>query len=311
MQRSSWIVSAVGVAAFLAACAPDIPQVAQTSYVTVEFDPAATPALVPQPNSLAISPTTGLVVVPANIGVDTPTQTAFNQTYLNTLDGFPMESSATVTTSGAINPATLTTGVLVLDITNTAAPFQVAVTPSFVSGGADAAGTISIPPPGGQWTRGHTYAVTVIGGTQSGPFAALSGANGQQVTGSSTWALVASSGNCTTVASCAPPVPLCVLPDGGPGGPNSGCLPVTDLIPSQTAAAQLQELQSLYAPLLAALAGPPFSIPRGNVAILWTFGITTHAEVTFDPANTVTIYDLLPPSDAVPSYPSPAGTSSG
>jgi hypothetical protein len=46
---------------------------------------------------------------------------------------------------------------------------------------------------------------------------------------------------------------------------------------------------------------------RRYVVGQWPSGDTS----AFDPANTVTIYDQLPPSDAVPSYPSPAGTSSG
>jgi hypothetical protein len=309
MQRSSWVVSAVGLAAFLVACTPDIAQVTNPALVTIEFDPAASPAVVPQPNNLALDPTTGLVKVPVNPG-DTATQTAFNQTYLDTLDGFPMESGASVTTSGDLNPSTLGTGVLVLDITNPAAPSEVAVTPNYVSNGADAGGTLNIPGPlaGGQWQRGHTFAVVVIGGNQPG---AVSGSNGQEVTGSSTWALVSSAANCTAVATCNAPVPLCALPDGGPGGPGSACLPTTDLIPTQPDAVQLQELQSGYAPLLGALAAAPFNIPRSNVAILWTFSITTQAEVTFDPANTVIPF----PNDVVRTgagglvtLPTPPGT---
>jgi hypothetical protein len=299
MQRSSWIVSALGLAASLLACTPDISQVAPTPYVTMQFDPAATPAVVPQPNNLAINPETGLVVVPPNPG-DTPTQTAFNNSYLATLDGFPMETPATTTTSGDLNPTSLATGVLVLDITNQAAPVPVKVTPSYAPNGTDAGsgGTLTIPGPlpGALWQRGHTYAAVVIGGTQPG---AVTGSNGQQVTGSSTWALISSAGNCTTVAACAPPVPLCILPDGGPGGTGSGCLPVTDLIPSQADAIQLQQLQTGYAPLLAALTGAPFNIPRSNVAILWTFSIVTAAEVTFDPANTIIPF----PNDVVRTGP--------
>ncbi len=285
MQRSSWVVSVVGLA-FLAACTPDVGPVTNPPLVTIEFDPAAAPPVVPQPNNLAIDPSTGLVNVPPNT-TDTPTQTAFNETYLDTLDGFPMESTATVTTSGDLNPASLATGVLVLDITNPTAPSSVTVTPSYASGGTDGGGgTLSIPGflPGGQWQRGHTYAAVVIGGSQPG---AVTGSAGQAVTGSSTWGLIASTANCATVSACAPPVPLCAFPDGGPGGPGSGCLATTDLIPSQADAEQLQQLQSGYAPLLAALTGAPFNIPRSNVAILWTFSITTQAEVTFDPANTV------------------------
>lgn len=297
MQRSSCVVSAVGVAMLLVACAPDIPQVAPTPLVTIEFDPAASPAVVPQPNNLAIDPTTGLVNVPSS-PTDTPTQSLFNQSYLDTLDGFPMETPASVTTSGDLNPSSLATGVLVLDITNPQAPSKVTVTATYTSNGADAGGTLAMPGPlaGGQWQRGHTYAVAVIGGSQPG---AVTGTSNQQVTGSSTWALITSPANCTTVSACAPPVPVCILPDGGPGGPGSGCLPVTDLIPSQAAAVQLQELQTGYAPLLAALAGAPFNIPRANVAILWTFSITTQAEVTFDPANTIIPF----PNDAVRTGP--------
>jgi hypothetical protein len=311
MQRSSWVVSAVGFAAFLAACTPDVGSVTNPALVTIEFDPGAIPAVVPQPNNLALDPSTGLVNVPPNPG-DTPTQTAFNQTYLDTLDGFPMESTATVTTSGDLDPASLASGVLVLDITNPAAPSTVTVTPSYTSNGADAGGgTLSIPGflPGGQWQRAHTYAVVVIGGSQPG---AVKGATGLEVTGSSTWGLIASTSNCQTLSACGPLVPLCAFPDGGPGGPGSGCLPTTDLIPSAADAAQLQPLQSGYAPLLAALAGPPFNIPRTNVAILWTFSITTQAEVTFDPANTVIPFpnDVVRNQNAagLVNLPVPAGT---
>lgn len=308
MQRSLWLLCAGGFAVGIA-CAPNIPQNPQTPYVIIEFDPAASPAVVPQPNNLAINPATGLISVPLS-PTDTPTTTAFNQTYLDTLDGFPMESTASVATSGDVNIATLATGVLVLDITNPAAPAPVPVTPSYASGGADAGGTILIPPPGGQWTRAHTYAVVVIGGNQTGTFAALSGANGELVTGSSTWALVASTSNCSTAASCGPPIPLCVTPDGDAGGPSSGCVSTTSLIPSDADAAQLQALQTGYAPLLGALT-QGFNIPRGNVAILFTFSITTQAEVTFDPANAILPF----PNDALRtgpggtvSLPIPAGT---
>ncbi|MGO8970428.1 MAG: hypothetical protein ACLQDQ_12740 [Myxococcaceae bacterium] len=309
MQRSLWLLSAVGFAALLSACAPDIPQNPQTPYVTIEFNLSSTPAVVPQPNNLAINDA-GLVFVPPGPD-DTPTTTAFNETYLDTLDGFPMETTATVGTSGDVTPSTLATGILVLDITNPAAPLPAAVTSTYVSGGADAGGTIVINPTSGQWTRGHTYAGVVVGGNQTGAFAAVTGSASQQVIGSSTWALVASTSNCSTVASCGPIVPLCVLPDGGPGGPNSGCTPTTDLIQPASDAPQLQELQNGYAPLLGALAGAPFNIPRSNVAILWTFSITTQAEVTFNPANTIIPFPnavlQTGPNDTV-SLPVPPGT---
>jgi len=108
MQRSSCVVLAVVFAASLAACTPDVGQVTNPPLVTIQFDPAASPAVVPQPNNLALDPSTGLVKVPPS-PTDTPTQTAFNETYLDTLDGFPMESGASVTTSGDLNPSSLAT----------------------------------------------------------------------------------------------------------------------------------------------------------------------------------------------------------
>jgi len=276
MKRSSLVVSTVGLGALLASCAPDIPQNPKPNLVTMEFDPAAVPPVVPSPNDLAIDPTTGLVTVPPSPN-DTPAQIEFNRTYLNTLDGFPMESVATAPTSGDLNPATLGTGVLVLDITNPAAPVPVAATPSYTAGSK----VLTITPPDGAWTRGHEYVVVVVGGSQTG---AVQGAqSGQQVTGSPAWGLVTST------------VPVCALPDGGPGGPGSGCLPTTDLICTASgttgsacaaAAAQLQQIQSAYSPLLTALSGAPFNIPRSNVAILWTFRITSQAEVAFNPDPT-------------------------
>jgi len=287
MQRSLWLLSAVSLAAVLSACSPSIPQNPQTPFVVVEFDPTASPPAVPSPTDLVKDPTTGLLNIPVS-SANTPTETAFFQSYFNTLNGYPMETPASVAVSAAVNPATLATGVLVLDITNPAAPALVPVTATYTSRGADAGGVITIPPPGGMWTRAHTYAVTIIGGNQTGPFAAVTGANGEQVIASQTWALAASTSNCPTVADggCAPPVPVCVLPDGGPGGINSGCIPASEQIPAAQAP-QLQELQTAAAPLLAALARPPFSIPRANVALSWTFTITSQAEVTFNPPASI------------------------
>ena len=286
MQRSLWLLSAVSLAALMSACSPNIPQNPQTPYVTVEFNPAASPPVVPSPIDFGVkNPATGLLQIPPS-PTDTPTETAFYQSYFDTLDGYPMETPASVAVSADINPASLATGVLVLDITNPAAPAVVPVTATYTSGGADAGGVISIPPPGGMWTRAHSYAVTIIGGNQTGPFAAVTGANGETVTGAQTWALAASTSNCPSVSSCAPPVPVCALPDGGPGGINSGCVPASSLVPAAQAP-QLQELQNAATPLLAALAGAPFNIPRANVALSWTFSITSQAEVTFNPPSAI------------------------
>jgi hypothetical protein len=300
MKRSTLCISAIGLAALVSACFPDVGNnTPKPNVVVMEFNP---PSVVPLPNDLAIDPTTGFIVVPTGLN-DTPTQVEFNKAYLGTLDGFPMESTASTTTSGDLAVATLPTGVLVLDITNSAAPFPVATTPSYVAGSdvlnivpavtVTASTTTGVPFPTNAWTRGHQYAVVVKGGSQAG---AVTGSTGQQVIGSSAWALVSGT------------TPLCAFPDGGPGGPGSGCLPTTDLICQAAGvtgsacaadAAQLQEIQSGYAPLLNALAGAPFNIPRSDVAILWTFRITSQAEATFDLPNAILPF----PNDALRTGP--------
>lgn len=274
----------------LGACAPDIQQdpAPSTDVVIVNFDPAHVDpatgepdAIVPLPNDLARADVaTGQILPGAKIHVPTPpssrpypdAQKEFDKNYLETLDGFPYESTASVTTSGDLKPDTVNAkNILAFDITKPATPMPVTIAPSF----ADK--KITIPPPAGNWQRAHTYAIAVIGGANG-----VRGAAGQPVLGSQVWALVSSRN------------PLVTCPDL-----KTNCLPAIDIIPStisdpdarladQTAKAlQLEHLRLGYAPILDALKGTPFNAERQDIPIVWTFSIVDAGEVTFDPANKV------------------------
>jgi len=250
-----------------AACDPDVGRTdTQSNAIVAEFDPAT--STVPTPNDLAKSPTTGKIVVP-----DKPSYSAaqreFNKSYLELLDGFPHESTAKVELTGALAPESVNPRT-VLGIDITGAPTDLPLAPRLVGQ------EIDIPPPAGEWQRGHRYAIVLVGGPNG-----VRGAQGQDVIGSATWALVSSQTplvTCTDLAS----------PD---------CAPTVDVIPSTEAdpaarakdqtqkAIQLEQVRRGYAPLLDALAAR--GIPRENIPVLWTFSIIDAGEVTFDPANSV------------------------
>ena len=191
----------LALAVTFAACSPDIPTGPNQSnnFVVAEFDPAN--GVIPLPNDLvAINPATGLpdldpsgrvkgLHAPETGGTDA--QNEFNRDYLNLLDGFPMESTASVTFSSKIDVNTVdfspNGNVVVYDITDPSAPFPFTevTTPPPTVDNKDGSQTLLIIPKGGYWTRNHHYSVLVVGGANG-----LKGAPpGQTVTGSATWAL--------------------------------------------------------------------------------------------------------------------------
>ena len=157
--------------------------------------------------------------------------------------------------------------VIAFDVTNPAAPAPVVIAPTYANK------KITIPPPAGNWLRAHKYAIATIGGANG-----LRGAAGQNVTGSTTWALVSSRNSLVTCTDLKSP----------------DCEAAVDIIPSketdpaarlkdETASAlQLEQLRLGYKPILDALA-----IPRSDIPIVWTFTIVDAGEMTFDPAKKV------------------------
>jgi hypothetical protein len=254
------------------ACAPNVPKNPPPNVVIVQFDPGAAIPVVPTPNDLAKDPATGRIVVPPRPD-ESAAQREFDVGYLGALDGFPHESTAQAVLTGDLDPSTVNARtVLAIDLGTPQMPaaMPVAITPVYANR------SVIVAPPGGAWTRGHTYAIAFVAGANG-----LRGANGEEVVGSATWALVSSSTSLVTCADLA----------------ATDCRPTVDIIPShetdlakrlaeQTAIAkQLELLRRSYAPLLDGLAAK--GIPRSDIPIVWTFGIIDAGEATFDPGSNV------------------------
>jgi hypothetical protein len=253
------------------ACTPDIeenPPPDPNATIVVEFDPGAAVPVVPAPNDLAKDPARGKLLVPT-YATDSPAQAEFNTSYLNTLDGFPFESTASVRVTGDLNVSSVNAAnVIAIDLTDPAKPVPVTGhTPTYANK------VLSIAAPLGGWTRGHRYAIALYSGSGG-----LVGAKGERVTGSATWGLISQ------------PTPLVTCPDL-----KTNCKPAVDIIPAhshdpaerlaeQTAAAlRLEQLRLGYKPILDALTAQ--GKPRETIPIVWTFSIVNAGEVLFDPAD--------------------------
>ncbi len=274
----------LGVAAALAVagCTPDIKKSSPPATVQAQFDPAASPAVVPSPNSLALDPTGTHLQIPLP-----PNASAADQAlaaYLDTLDGFPSDTPGLTTFGGGLDATTVSKStVVVWDIGPTKTPLASGEhptlgagpgTPSYAEPPAAASPEIAIAPPATGWTAGHTYAVALIGGTDG-----LKGKNGELVVGSPTWALVRSA------------QPLVTCQDLT----SAACRPTTDVIPSDiqdpaarladqtTKAIQLEELRRPLSPLLDEMEA--VGVPRSSVALLWTFPVNSLPVLAFQPAS--------------------------
>jgi dienelactone hydrolase len=100
--------------ALMTAC-PDVPTDAWSPHVMPVFDPVQ--GVVPQPNDLAMDPDTGLVSAPLE-GLS-PAAAAYFGGFMNTLDGFPLNSPIScLFTSDTLDPATVNAdSVRVYDVT--------------------------------------------------------------------------------------------------------------------------------------------------------------------------------------------------
>ena len=310
MKRLLLLALAVG----FAACSPDIPVSADTSskYVVAEFDPANN--VIPLPNDLAfLDPATGKpdVRLHAPVTGGSDAQNEFNRDYLNLLDGFPMESTASVQFSKPIDLGSLSlvTGLAaggnfaIFDITDLSSPLPVTAVNFSQSGGPNGTQFLNFAPKTGYWTRGHHYSVVVLGGTSG-----LKGAAGETVTGSPTWALVAST---QPIVTCDPNNPTnyqsCVL--------HTSAIPTTQKDPTaayqqQVALAlQLEALRENYAPIITGITTLVPGVKSTDIAIIFTFTITSQAEMTFDPSNNIIPFpnDILNPTGHQVSIPAGSG----
>ncbi|MBN1208903.1 MAG: hypothetical protein JXB05_28855 [Myxococcaceae bacterium] len=263
------LVGALSLSA--AACAPDVKQDPAPDVVVAQFDPSASPAVVPSPNDLAINPATGLVNAPIDPNAPAAQQ-EFTRDYLNTLNGFPTSVVATTKLADLDKDSiSLGTTVRFIDLLQGTPIATPAVTPTVAYD--EDTDTLAIVPPAGGWPKGGRYAVALIGGANG-----LKGVGGKPVVGSAVWEFASSDKPLVTCEDLTAP----------------NCQSTTDLIPSdeedpaerikdQTASAlRLEQLRRSYAPLLDAVASQ--GVEREDIVLLWTFRIMNQPEATFDPA---------------------------
>jgi hypothetical protein len=249
------------------------------SFPEIAFDPSV--ALVPTPNDLAIDPATGKIVVP-DPGVS-PAFSEFISDYLNTLDGFPVSSTATVgIVNGDLDPATVTDQtVVVLPAKPLSGPPDITYDP--------AGKQIVLTPPSGSWGKENEIIVAVVTGVTT----PAAGGTASPLVASPIWALVRSPDplvDCTL--DCTNPK-MPGIPHGTDGGPACN-VNVTAAPLTLGQAASLECLREVYAPALDALEANA-GVSRSDVQILWTFRTSSLPEATFDPLNQVIPFpnDLL------------------
>ncbi|WP_342377099.1 hypothetical protein NVS55_37590 [Myxococcus stipitatus] len=258
------------------ACDPDIKQDPAPGAGDVglaEFDPSATPAIVPSPNDLAIGKLpdgTNIVQAPINPSAPAAEQ-EFTREYLNTLNGFPTSVIATTLVKD-LDPATVNANtVKFIDVYEDVSVLARPATPTF--GYREATGHITVIPPQPQgWPKGGRYAVAIIGGENG-----VKTKSGKPVIGSATWAFASSREKLVTCDDLTAP----------------DCAPTTELIPStetdpakrladQTRSAlRLEQLRRGYSPILDKMSAK-FGVNRDDIVVAWTFTIMSRPEATFD-----------------------------
>jgi hypothetical protein len=274
------------------ACDPDIAKdAAPTNPVVVaEFDPSASPPVVPSPNDLAI--VNGLVNAPVNPAAPAAEQ-EFTRDYVNTLNGFPASITVSTTVKN-LDPTTVDeTTVKILDL-YAGTPLSRPVPADILIGYNPDTDRINILAPSG-WPKGGRYAVALVGGPNG-----LKTMEGNPVIPSATWAFASSQEPLVTCEDLTAP----------------NCRAATELIPAtetdptrriaqQTATAlQLEQLRRGYGPLIDQVS-EKFSVNRDDIVLLWTFTVVNQPEATFDLASRTIPFpnDLvrIPKTDAAPA----------
>ena len=271
MVRKFALVLGLSAAASWVACTPNIPQVAPAKVVVAQYDLAATPPVVPAPNDLAFDAGSGLLDVP-NLPTQSTAEQAYND-YLNTLDGFPTASVASLTFSGALDAGSVVPGsVFIVDTTNPAAMFTVPAASVTWVPAPPQIGTVAVTNEiqiVAGWQKAHQYGIAVIGGANG-----LAGATGLPVVASSQFALLRQSSSLVTCT----------------GGTCVSALSPSVLSDSQ--AAQLEPIRLSLKPTLDFLANQ--GVDRKAVVSAWTFHTTSQGLVSFN------VDAVNPPASTIP-----------
>jgi len=298
----------LALAVSFAACSPDIPTSPDQSvnFVEAEFDPAH--SVIPLPNDLVFLDAAGnlqpTLQAPTTGGTDA--QNEFNRDYLNQLDGFPLESTASALFDKPIDLASVqlfngtnpdTASFAVFDVKKLLPVTNLNIT---VADAPNNGQTLNFIPTSGYWERGGQYAVMVLGG----PKGIKGRTSGQTVTPSPTFALVTSS---TPLITCDANGNNCVLATAAI--PTTAKDPAAQYDQQVALAKQLEALRVNYKPILDQAQAIVPGLKRTDIALVWTFTITSQAEVTFDPANLIIPFpnDVLNPTGSQVAIPPGSG----
>ena len=283
MRAAAIALALVGPAGLVAAgCVPDLPGDDTGPFPEqMQFDPNSTPPRVPEPTSLLINQTTGLIDFSLS-GLDVPVdctmpaplsqaQCEFYQ-YLETLDGFPTTTPARAPASAALNPATVTAGTNVVVVAATSPlPTKVA---GLTVGFATPSNYVTIRPMP-SWNIGTTYLAAVRGYATG-----VRAASGVEVAASPTMSLLKAEEPLTCGATSPAELdPSC-----------TGFALVSSSIPDDDARARATvfQLEAIRSALntrgaytaMAAIGG----IPKAELAVLWTFPIHSNSVAELDPS---------------------------
>ena len=267
----------LALAGALAVGCPSVPEDAWVTTTTPIFDPTdpANP-IVPQPNDLIMDPATGRVAIPTAGRSDA--EAAYVEGFMNTLDGFPVNSTISCLFSAAdVDPATVTDDtVQVFDVTGAIAAATKRAAPAAAAVERMAAGSFTFVVaetkhpksgqpvtgltliPKGPLAHGHHYAVLVTTGVKT-----------------TTGAAIGSSFLANLLKSRSP-----LVDADGLRTVLQGSLTDKD-------AAQLEPARALVDAALTALEAADPAFARDQVAQAWTFGTQTASVAEFDPVSNV------------------------
>ncbi|RKG67382.1 hypothetical protein D7V80_16360 [Corallococcus sp. CA054B] len=261
------------------ACTPEIEQEAPNLNVGLaEFDPSASPAVVPSPNDLAIvtiDAQTKRVNAPINPAAS-PAEQEFTRDYLNSLNGFPTSAIASTKIKdldpSSVSPKT----VIFIDLYQGTPLATKPVTPTLAYN--EDTDLLNIIPPVDlntglpAWPKGSRYAVALVGGENG-----LKTTSGQPLIGSATWAFINSDKSLVTCEDL-------TSPDCGPATeliPSTETDPAKRLADQTNKSLQLEQLRRGYADVFnKALA--PQGFKREDIVLIWTFSILNQPEATIN-----------------------------
>ena len=238
------------VLGLLVGCGTELPRVSRPPVVAAVYDPAR--GELPTPNDLARDESGAVAIAPNPLLSDA--ENALKAT-MNGRDGFSQASTARVTFTGDLDPATVTTAsVLAFDlgVGGASAPVEVSVARAWA--GCDRSVTLSAST---GFLPGHTYLFAVRGGAGG-----VRGAAGEEV-----------------VASPA----FYFLRAGKDLNLHAGAMPGATPQEKRATAARLEAVRQKLEPHLRQLelAG----IPRAELAAAWVFSVHARPEGAFDPAQ--------------------------